>query len=65
MIIYNPKDSKTIYQKTGDGYTGAEPTVIIGNYVGMVEIQQEGKTILINKESINDLCKVLREYRDM
>lgn len=64
MIVKPHKESRVIYQKTDAGYVGAEPTLIINNWNGMIELKSEDKSIMINHETINDVCRVMKEFKN-
>lgn len=65
MILDNPKESKTIFQTVNEEETLPEDAFVVCNYRdGIISLEQRGNTILINKGSVNELIKVLKEYKN-
>jgi hypothetical protein len=53
-------DSKIIYQECGEGCP--EPALLISQLNdGQIEIHQENRWILINRESVPEFCKLLKQ----
>lgn len=63
-ILKNDYELHTIWQNhPKDGV--AEPAINLRDYSdGLVEIKQDKNEILVNKESLGELIKVLRHYQN-
>jgi hypothetical protein len=63
MIKENAKDSKIIYQVSDDDMSLPEPAIIINNWLDVISIDGEYGSININRKTVPELIKVLREYQ--
>ncbi len=53
-----------VYQTPDDAMDIAEPTVAVHHdSTPVVVISQEGRDIVLNRASINDLCKALKQVK--
>ncbi len=57
--------AQVLYQTADDDFDIAEPAIGVSiDDSGIIVLQQEGSSIVINRGTVNELCKVLRTMRD-
>lgn len=60
MTDYTRPDSKIIWQENSEA--ASEPALLVSKLDdGLIEIQQEDRWIIINRESVPELCKLLKQ----
>jgi hypothetical protein len=57
------KNAKVIWQQVEEGEGVAEPALLIEPYKDVVRIGQDGDAIQINYESIDEICKALKQIK--
>lgn len=60
----NSKESWTLWQKARKGIV-KHPALIFQKFDEFVGIEQEGQNIAINYESIDEVCKQLKEIKKL
>lgn len=57
------EDSKVIWQEDDEMNGLGEPALLINFYSDSVEIQQKGSSILVNYNTLPELCKLLKDAK--
>lgn len=58
-IEENSKESWTIWQR-GEEDLPSEPSLLIEKYADVITIRQGKNYIMMNRESVNDICKHIK-----
>ena len=56
------ENSKLIWQNVNEGIP--EPALLITPYIDCIQIEQADQTININYETVNELCKVIKNLKE-
>ena len=56
------ENSKLIWQNVNEGIP--EPALLITPYIGCIQIEQADQMININYETVNELCKVIKNLKE-
>lgn len=63
MIMENASESKTIYQTEDTGFGVPESAIVVNSYKDNISIDGENGYVLLNRATIPELIRVLREYQ--